>query len=96
MSRLRFSISNDGVRRATVQVNFRIDRAALVFAAAELIMEDEKPNRVAIRDHLRSQLHQGGVGWLHFGPERHDQGELEDAMGVADELVSKLWPGAPR
>lgn len=87
--------SQDGVRRATVRVEYRIELGACLLAAVELAEDGQELNRKAIEARVRDRLQDGGYNWMHWGNEQTRTWEQGDYDDFADKLlpeVRKLFP----
>lgn len=87
--------SQDGVKRASVRVEFRVELGACLLAAVELAEDNVRLTRKAIEDQVRDRLKDGGYNWMHWGNEQTRSWEREEYDDFADTLlpqVRRLFP----
>lgn len=99
MSRLNVTNSRDGVKRATVRVDYRLDRDDMIELLAWYfydLNEDERPehDRIGERaalDAIKYKLRGDGTsGWPYWFEEREED-EVEASRQWAADVVSRLW-----
>lgn len=87
--------SQDGVKRASVRVSFRIELGACLLAAVELAEDGKTLTRGAIETQVRDRLQDGGYNWLHWGNEQTRSWEQNEYDEFSDTLlpeVCRLFP----
>lgn len=86
---MNVTASKDGIRRATMQIPFRIGEDELVYAAARVYDSGKFPSRANVLQSLRDILSTHGEEW-HWEWER--QPDLEQYRPRAEEQVRRLFP----
>lgn len=89
---MRFTRSRDGVKRATVRLDYRVSAEATRLVICELLLDGERISKAAVGRHLRLQLREGGNRWLRFGHEDVPDDEVKSVEVEAGRLLKELWP----